>query len=213
MVYSKTMKKLTLVLTILMLAAGCAQTPAPTASQNDNYSDVSQSAPVQGKKVFPIADADKRVTKKMFGTYVTPQNSPVSPEKFTGYHTGVDFETFPEEKDVDVPVYAICDGKVMVAKYVGGYGGAVIQQCQLNGQPITVIYGHLNLNSIKNDLNKQFRQGDQLAILGAGYSYDTAGERKHLHLGVHKGSGIEYRGYVQNKSELSSWLNYLDQNW
>ncbi|NTU99252.1 hypothetical protein HGA64_04600 [Candidatus Falkowbacteria bacterium] len=43
--------------------------------------------------VPPISDALSRVTKKPFGIKVSPKNSSVSPERFTGYHTGVDFET------------------------------------------------------------------------------------------------------------------------
>jgi hypothetical protein len=34
----------------------------------------------------------QRVTKKPFGLYVDPDNSPVQPEMFTGYHTGADAE-------------------------------------------------------------------------------------------------------------------------
>jgi hypothetical protein len=30
--------------------------------------------------------------KKPFGIYITPENSPVQPENFTGYHTGIDVE-------------------------------------------------------------------------------------------------------------------------
>ena len=50
----------------------------------------------------PIESALKRVTKKPFGIYVTPQSSPVKPEKFKGYHTGVDFEILPSEKNKEV---------------------------------------------------------------------------------------------------------------
>ncbi len=224
MVYPTVMKKLIFIVGMTLIAAGCAKSPAAAVPQDtgsaasskstsDANQNTAQRSVVISKKIFPIADAFSRVTKKTFGTYVTPQNSPVSPEKFTGYHTGVDFETFANEKDATVNIYAVCAGKAVVAGYVGGYGGVVIQRCTLNGQPVTVLYGHLNLTSIKNNLGKQFLQGDKIGILGAGYSYDTAGERKHLHLGVHKGSGIEYRGYVQNKAELSSWLNYLNQTW
>ena len=33
-----------------------------------------------------------RITKKPFGIFITTQNSPVQPERFSGYHTGVDVE-------------------------------------------------------------------------------------------------------------------------
>jgi len=60
----------------------------------------------------PISNTKSRVTKKPFGIYITPQTSPVQPEKFTGYHTGTDFETTSQEADAVVPVYAACTGKM-----------------------------------------------------------------------------------------------------
>ena len=161
-------------------------------------------------KEVPMSNAKARVTKKTFGLYVTPQNSPVQPEKFTGYHTGVDFETFLGEENKDVPVYAVCDGPLKLRKPATGYGGVVVQSCVLDGQAVTVIYGHLNISSIVG--KDQLKRGDILGILGKGYSSETSGERKHLHLGIHKGVGIDIRGYVQLRSELSGWLdpmNYL----
>src|SRR4030042_789723 len=74
-----------------------------------------------------------------------PQNSPVSPEKFKGYHTGSDFEIFPEELGVDVSVKAVCAGKLLLKEYATGYGGVAVQSCALDNNPITVIYGHLKL--------------------------------------------------------------------
>ena len=44
----------------------------------------------------PISDALSRVTKKTFGLYVSPGHSTIRPERFTCYHTGVDFETTPD---------------------------------------------------------------------------------------------------------------------
>jgi len=42
--------------------------------------------------VLPVNQFFARITKKPFGVYITPETSPVQPEKFTGYHTGVDVE-------------------------------------------------------------------------------------------------------------------------
>ena len=46
-----------------------------------------------------------------------------------------------------------------------------------------------------------------MAVLGQGYSAETSDERKHLHLGIHKGSGIELKGYVSNKDQLTEWID------
>ncbi len=158
----------------------------------------------------PISDPLSRITAKPFGIYVSPQHSPVSPEKFTGYHTGVDFETFPSEKDADVSISVICSGEILEKEQARGYGGMVVQKCSLDNQPITVVYGHLRLKSITVAPGQTLKVGDFLGYLGTGYSSETDGERKHLHLGIHKGATIDTRGYVQNKNELRSWIDFAN---
>ncbi len=155
----------------------------------------------------PISNALTRVTKKPFGLKVSPGHSPVSPERFSGYHTGVDFETLPNEQNIDVPIYAVCTGPLIYKKWVSGYGGVAVQSCQLNKQAATIIYGHLKLASINIKLNKKITAGTPIGVLGKGYSTETDGERKHLHLGIHKGKTISLLGYVQNPKDLSSWLD------
>jgi murein DD-endopeptidase MepM/ murein hydrolase activator NlpD len=157
----------------------------------------------------PISDAKSRVTKKPFGIKVSPTNSPVQPEKFSGYHTGVDFEILPGEEDKDVPIYAACDGVVVYKNYVSGYGGVLVEQCKIDNQDVTVLYGHLKLPSIGNKIKDNIKAGDQIAVLGKGYNQETDGERKHLHLGIHKGTSIDLKGYVQNQKDLSGWLDAM----
>lgn len=145
-----------------------------------------------------------RITTKPFGLKVDPKNSPVSPEKFTGYHTGIDFEA--KEGETDVPVRAACTGKVVYKQTVGGYGGVLIQTCTYKGEPLTVLYGHVRLSSIKVRVGDTLGIGQPFALLGKGYSTETDGERQHLHLGVHKGEAIELRGYVQSEEALEEWI-------
>ncbi len=199
------MNKKIILISILLLSAACTK-EKPAQPKESLIGTVQEKQPAA--LVYPVAEAEKRVTKKNFGIYITPQNSPVSPEKFKGYHVGVDYETFESEKDSEVPIYAVCSGDVAVAKFVTGYGGLLIQKCQLDGQPVTVLYGHLNIASISSSVGKNFKQGQQIGILGQGYSHDTDGERKHLHLGVHKDAAIDYKGYVQTQAELSNWYDY-----
>lgn len=148
-----------------------------------------------------------RVTKKPFGIYITPKTSPVQPEKFTGFHTGIDFETLPNEQDLDIQVHAVCTGELLMKKYASGYGGLAVQECTVDNQALTIIYGHLKLESISSLQGVTLQAQDVIGILGKGYSSETDGERKHLHLGVHKGSYLEIKGYVQNKTDLSYWLD------
>jgi hypothetical protein len=145
-----------------------------------------------------------RITKKPLGIYVSPNHSPVSPERFAGFHTGTDFETTADEADKDIMVPAFCDGKLLVAKYATGYGGVAVESCTLNGQAVTVIYGHLKVDTITTA--STLKKGDPIGLLGKGYSTETDGERKHLHLGIHKGTSVDIRGYASS-GELSNWID------
>jgi len=157
----------------------------------------------------PITNWQARATKKPFGIYITPQNSPVQPEKFFGYHTGVDFETFLDEQNIDVPIYAVCDGKLLQKRTATGYGGIAVLACKLNGQDVTIIYGHVRLSSVSVNVGDLLKAGDKLAVLGTGFSVENDGERKHLHLGIHKGTAINILGYAQNQAELSNWIDVI----
>lgn len=182
--------------------------------QSQQSSPSAPSAPEQKPALAePISSAKSRILKKPFGIYITPQSSPVQPEKFTGYHTGTDFETTPEEVGVEVPVYAVCTGKVRSQEIVQGYGGVIIQDCTLDSQAVTVLYGHLNTRQAHVlSAGQELRAGEKIAVLAAANSDLSGGERKHLHLGVHKGTSVDLHGYVVDKNELASWLdaqNYL----
>ena len=165
--------------------------------------------PITPVPVFglPLEQAEERITKKKFGQYITSQNSPVQPEKFRGYHTGTDFEIFLEELNANVPVQAIGDGKIALKVTAPGYGGSLVENCELDNQLITVIYGHLKLASIAKKAGDTLAKGEEIGILGKAFSAETSGERKHLHLGVHKGSAVDIRGYVQKEAELANWLD------
>lgn len=196
---------------MLVLAAGCsqqAQNPPPSPTTQQPPPAAATTTPtVEAQLSEPISGGLSRVTKKPFGIYVTPQNSPVQPEKFTGFHTGIDFETTPAEANIDVPIFAACDGKLLLKEYASGYGGVAVQSCVLDGNPVTLIYGHLRLSSISPNVGDSLKAGQQIAVLGTGYSSETDGERKHLHFGIHKGTAINILGYVQKQADLSGWLD------
>lgn len=192
----------------LLLGAGC-NVSSPAIQQNQaGPAEVSKSAQEQPFVLkSPIDRVLQRLSKKPFGLKVSPGHSPVSPERFSGFHTGADFETFPEEQDRDVPIFAVCDGQLLLKKSASGYGGGAMQSCHINSQDVTVIYGHLRLSSIAAQAGQEIGTGQQLAVLGQGASLETDGERKHLHLGIHKGTNIDLRGYVQKQSELDGWID------
>lgn len=157
----------------------------------------------------PISNARSRVTKKPFGIYVTLKTSPVQPERFTGYHTGVDFETYPDEQDRDVAIMAVCTGPLVLKQVGSGYGGMAVQRCDIDGSPVSVTYGHVRLTSITAKVGDTLTVGKKFAVLGTGYSKETDGERKHLHLGIHRGVTTNTRGYVATQAELSQWIDFL----
>jgi len=152
----------------------------------------------------------ERASKKTFGQYITSQNSPVQPERFSGHHTGVDFEVFEDELDSEIMVTAFCDGPLVQKSTISGYGGVAVQQCTLDDQAVTVLYGHLSLTSITAAIEKNLSIGDPIGLLGADKSIETDGERKHLHFGIHKGDSVNVKGYVQSESELINWLDPLE---
>lgn len=131
------------------------------------------------------------------------------PEHFTGYHTGVDFETYSSEQSTDVPIYAACAGTLLLKEWASGYGGVAVQSCTIDSQAVTVIYGHLRQSSITPAKGANLTAGEQIAVLGTGYSTETDGERKHLHFGIHIGTSVNILGYVPTKADLSGWLNPL----
>ena len=155
----------------------------------------------------PLDRSAERVTKKPFGIYTEPKSSPVQPENFSGYHTGIDFEIFPHEENSEVTVRSVCSGNLLVKRYASGYGGVAVQQCNLNHEPITVVYGHLKSDSVTMSIGDFIEVGQPIGILGKGFSQETDGERKHLHLGFHKGDRVSILGYVRDKSQLDEWID------
>lgn len=166
-------------------------------------------APAPTKLGLPISHALNRVTKKTFGMEIHPETSPVEHDRFNGFHVGVDFETTPEEQDVDVAITAVCDGPLLAKQFAKGYGGYALQSCQLDGEPVIVLYGHLNLERIQPEVEQELKRGDTIGVLGKGYSTETDGVRKHLHLGIHKGTDIDIRGYVPTQDVVGQWLDVL----
>lgn len=157
----------------------------------------------------PMKNAANRATPLHFGLYVTPDpdNNPIDPpERFAGFHVATDYEVSAGELDGDVPVYAVCSGRVRYSGFAEGYGGLVVHSCWLHGQPITVIYGHLDLTGLPRE-GERVRAGDTIGLLAPARSHASGFNRKHLHLGMHRGSDLDIRGYVQSEEELDEYID------
>lgn len=153
--------------------------------------------------IEPIDEFYERITKKSFGLKVDPSDSPVQPERFSGYHTGVDVEY--DDVDGEVDVVSINDGKVVFKDWVSGYGGVVM----IEHSDMTALYGHLDIDSVEFEVGDQIYKRDKIGVLGEGYSGETDGERKHLHFGLLNGSSRVLAGYVQSEAELAKWIDPL----
>ncbi len=164
---------------------------------------------IETKLGLPMTDAFARVTKKTFAFEVHPETSPVPNDRFNGFHVGVDFEVFDDEHDIDVPVYAICDGPLLLKGFAKGYGGYALQSCEIDGEKVTVVYGHLHLERIEFSPKELMTRGQTVGVLGKGHSKETDGVRKHLHLGIHRGTEIDIRGYVKETDEIDKWIDPL----
>ncbi|MDD3887874.1 MAG: M23 family metallopeptidase [Patescibacteria group bacterium] len=218
---SKTIKIIIIIISILIAATITSlaiyfvffsdetKTSQQNFKQNLNIidPDTDTNSEAQSQFITPIQNFTTNQTKKTFGQFITAQNSPVQPERFYGFHTGVDIEINSDQINQDVPVLAVEDSEVVYLGFVAGYGGVIILQGQIDNQPATFLYGHIKLSSVSLSVGDQVARGQQIAVLGNEYSDETDGERKHLHFAIHKGSSIELRGYVSNQSELDSWYN------
>lgn len=162
---------------------------------------------------WPLDNSQERQKLLSFGMYVTPDPSenPISPpERFTGYHSGLDIEILPGEENRQVLVKTICSGNISYTGSVSGYGGVIIQRCVYRDELVTVLYGHINPDSFIVEVgDKIIPPGTVIAELSPAYSPQSGYTRKHLHVGIHKGDHRELKGYVQNKADLDSFIDPL----
>ena len=156
----------------------------------------------------PVKDFLSRINLKTFGQLIDPQSSPVQPERFSGYHTGIDSE-YADIINADVPIMAIADGTVKLSQRANGYGGVVILWHEIAGQTRSVLYGHLDPDRLPK-VGQNFAAGNTIGYLGIGQSAETDGERRHLHLSMRQTADLELAGYTKSATQLSEWLNPLD---
>ncbi len=202
------MFKKILFISLLVFLSAC-QTSEQTAEQADGVTTAEELAEEQLVVGEPIEGFRKSVNLKPFGIYITPQNSPVDPERFSGYHTGVDVEMNEADLSRDIWIYSVAQGVVVEAREADGYGGVVAIQHTIEGQAYVAIYGHLDVASLKVIPGQNVVAGTPMGLLGEGYTDETDGERKHLHFALIPGETVDLKGYVQSEAELSKWVDPL----
>ncbi|RJQ13547.1 M23 family metallopeptidase [Candidatus Parcubacteria bacterium] len=183
-----------------------AKRPDVSDAEFERFLNSVRFGPTQINLYYPIKDFLAGITKKTFGIYITPETSPVQPDKFRGYHTGVDVEVSQADLSKEIPVFSMADGKVIESKEASGYGGLVVIEHIIDNQKVFAIYGHLDPASLAR-VGLVVKAGQQIGFLGDDKSQETDFARKHLHFGLYRSNPADIRGYVQSKNELSSWLD------
>lgn len=161
------------------------------------------------KEVFePINKSIDRINKKPFWIKISKNNSPIENERFEWYHTWVDFEIFKWEENIDIKIYSICNWKIIYKNYVNWYWWVIIQSCIIDSNEVTILYWHLNIDSITLKIWDNMNKKSYIWILWKWKSKETDYERKHLHLWIHKWKEIVLLWYTQNKNDLNNWIDY-----
>lgn len=155
---------------------------------------------------YPMEGFLSGITKKHFGVFVEPGQSPVSQERFRGWHTGADAETDGQDPDKDIPISAIAEGTVAVSKNASGYGGVLAIRHAVGKRSVLAIYGHLRSSSMPA-VDARVSAGEKIAVLGKGFSPETDGERRHLHFGLYRGEDIAIAGYAAREGDLAQWYD------
>lgn len=169
--------------------------------------------------VLPIDGYYQRQTLKQFGTFVDQAFLDRHPNefrnngfpKFTGYHAAVDVD-YPgvDEQSTEVPVKAVAGGEVIYKGTVVGYGGVIVIR-HTDPESVTTLYGHVRVADAPVQVGDQVTAGQTIAYLGAPYSDQTGGERKHLHFGIHQGTALGLEGHEQSTQALNAnWYNPND---
>lgn len=143
-----------------------------------------------------------KLDEKDYSDYICSGSS-----HYGGYHTAVDLEVTPGERNTAVPVYSIAAGVVRQASHVNGYGGLVVVEYTIDGNVYTAYYGHVDLGAVKVKAGSRVSAGQKLAELAPACSSANGNTRKHLHFGMHKGKNVVVAGYVNTKAELGNWID------
>ena len=156
--------------------------------------------PVAGEVYLPVRNFYENQTVNPYGVYRS--------NRFLGYHSGVDVEVDPGDLNRKVPVYSVFDGEVKEVTLANGYGGVVAIKHSFGDMELMGIYGHVRLWDANVKAGQKIGSGGVIGYLGADYSNETDGERKHLHFGLSRQEKVDIRGYVEGLEELKrDWIN------
>ena len=127
--------------------------------------------------------------------------------RFYGYHAAFDLEAIDDEKEKNVPVYAVGFGPIIYIGTLSGYGGVILQKLTLENH--IALYGHVKITDLPIKVSAiPVKPGQRITYLGDAFSSETSKERKHLHFGIYKGTNLSFKGHEASLRELNTkWEN------
>ncbi|MWC00249.1 M23 family metallopeptidase [Agromyces seonyuensis] len=141
--------------------------------------------PETSRVVFPLPE----------GTYTSTDSFGWRIDPVTGaraFHAGSDLAA-----PAGTPILAIADGRVVFAGQRGTYGGLIIIEHTIDGQPVASFYAHMYESGIHVAVGDSVAAGQHIGDVGsAGKSTGP-----HLHLEIHPG------GQTQPAVDALDWLN------
>ncbi|MGO4680247.1 M23 family metallopeptidase [Microbacterium sp. 2MCAF23] len=129
----------------------------------------------------PVPETSGIVFPLPAGSYTVTDSFGWRTDPFTGeraFHAGSDLAAAE-----GTPILAIADGRVTVAEYGGGWGGLIVIEHTVNGQPVASFYAHMWQTGIHVTAGETVTAGQHIGDVGsAGRSTGP-----HLHLEIHPG--------------------------
>lgn len=202
-----------IIIIILILLTNSRPAAVQTLSKQPEKIDISsqppESSPVSNQYYYPMARYSDRLTVRWYGKRVTSadREAIACGVSYEGIHTADDLEVSESEIDQEVPIYAIAAGTILQVGATDGYGGLIVANHTLNGQPVTVYYGHIDLGQTDLKIGDRVEAGEQISVLGGHCSPASGNERKHLHFGILNDTDIDVRGYVSSENDLREWID------
>ncbi len=154
--------------TALFVAAYVAVLVGISAVVLDRAAASWASVPVADGFDFPVGDPDTGAGYSDVTAFCASGGS-------RGFHMGEDIGV------VDLPVRAAAAGRVVVARFHGGWDGVVLIEHRLeSGKTVFTEYGHLQRIDVR--AGQDVARDDRIGVSGP--PHGTAPEREHLHFEV-----------------------------
>lgn len=135
-----------------------------------------------GGEIGSVSETSRIVFPLPAGAWVKTSEWGWRSDPFTGertYHAGSDYGAAD-----GTPIYAIADGRVIVAEFTGSYGGLIVVEHTVSGQAVRSAYAHMWAHGIHVTVGQAVSAGTHIGDVGSSGRSTGA----HLHLEIRPGS-------------------------